>query len=136
MVSVLEHLVGVKKTGSDKYIARCPAHADKRPSLTIRELSDGRVLMHCFAGCDTEAVLSAIGLTFRDLMPERIGDFSRVRPAFTASDAMRALAQEAGFISVAAADVVAGKPWSETELQRLSEAVGRIRTAVEFCYGQ
>jgi hypothetical protein len=33
------------------YIARCPAHPDKSPSLSLREGNDGRMLLHCFAGC-------------------------------------------------------------------------------------
>ena len=47
----------------------CPTHADKHPSLSVKEAEDGRVLMHCFAGCETQAVLGAIGLKFRDLFP-------------------------------------------------------------------
>jgi hypothetical protein len=42
---------------------------DSRASLSIAEGGDGRVLMHCFAGCDTEAILAAIGLEMFDLFP-------------------------------------------------------------------
>jgi len=52
------------------YLARCPAHNDKNPSLKLTELSDGRILVHCFAGCATHDVLSAIGLTINDLFPD------------------------------------------------------------------
>lgn len=135
MVSILDRLEGVRSTGKGNFIARCPAHADKRPSLTIRELSDGRVLLHCFAGCDTEAVLTAVGMTFRDVMPERLGDFPRVRPAFTAVDALRALSREAGIVAVAAADLQEGKPLSAEDHERVCVAAGRIGAALEFCYG-
>lgn len=53
------------------FMAECPAHADRVPSLSITEGQDGRVLVHCFAGCDTAAVLAAIGLSFSDLFVER-----------------------------------------------------------------
>ncbi|HLW82620.1 MAG TPA: hypothetical protein VKS20_11345 [Candidatus Acidoferrales bacterium] len=43
-------------------MTRCPAHADRSPSLSIREGSDGRVLLHCFAGCSLEAVCEATGI--------------------------------------------------------------------------
>jgi putative DNA primase/helicase len=33
------------------WVARCPAHVDRTPSLSIREADDGRLLLHCFAGC-------------------------------------------------------------------------------------
>jgi hypothetical protein len=47
-------------------MARCPAHDDRDPSLSVA-LKGGRVLVHCFAGCAPEAVLEAVGLTWRDL---------------------------------------------------------------------
>jgi len=135
MVSILDRLEGVKKTGSDKYVARCPAHADRTPSLTIRELSDGRVLLHCFGGCDTEAVLSAVGLTFRDVMPERLGDFPRVRPAFTASDALGALARESGLIAIMAGRLADGESVTAEDRSRACVAAGRIADALEFVHG-
>ncbi len=53
------------------FMAECPAHVDRVPSLSITEGQDGRVLVHCFAGCDTSAVLAAIALSFRDLFVRR-----------------------------------------------------------------
>jgi len=53
------------------YLARCPAHGDRRPSLTIGEGADGRVLLNCFAGCRPENVVAALGLSMKDLFPER-----------------------------------------------------------------
>lgn len=47
----------------------CPAHEDHTPSLSVSEGNDGRVLLHCFAGCASEAVVAAMGLTMADLMP-------------------------------------------------------------------
>jgi len=135
VVSILERLDGVRKTGGDKYVALCPAHADKSPSLSIREMSDGRVLIHCFAGCETGDVLAAVGLTFRDVMPESCGDFPRVRPAFTASDALRALAREAGVVAIVAADVSEGKALSPEDANRVCTAAGRIAAALEFVHG-
>ncbi|MDQ7041119.1 MAG: hypothetical protein Q9M35_09275 [Rhodothermus sp.] len=50
-----------------KWTARCPAHDDRNPSLSIAETTDGRILLHCFAGCLPEQVLQAVGLSWRDL---------------------------------------------------------------------
>src|SRR6516164_2548450 len=70
--ALLAKLSGAKKTGNG-WSARCPAHDDRRASLSISAGDDGRALVRCHAGCTAEAVVSAVGLTLRDLMPERGG---------------------------------------------------------------
>lgn len=50
--------------------ARCPAHDDRNPSLSVDVASDGRVLLKCHANCDTESVVAAVGLTMADLFDE------------------------------------------------------------------
>lgn len=60
---------GAKKTGN-KYMAFCPVHetdGKHNPSLAISEGSDGKVLMKCFAGCETIHILASVGLSFSDL---------------------------------------------------------------------
>lgn len=49
--------------------ARCPAHDDHRASLSVGRGDDGRVLLHCHAGCALDAILTAAGLTTADLFP-------------------------------------------------------------------
>lgn len=56
----------IKRQG-EGYLACCPAHDDKTPSLSIKESIDGKILIHCFAGCDTTSILSAMGLAEQDL---------------------------------------------------------------------
>jgi hypothetical protein len=51
--------LGGKKSGAG-YVARCPAHNDKNPSLTLSDTKDGRVLFKCQAGCSQEAVMDAL----------------------------------------------------------------------------
>jgi hypothetical protein len=65
---VLDLLEGVKaQPGS--WSARCPAHEDRHNSLSVREAEDGKVLVHCFAGCSPENVVASVGLEMRDLFP-------------------------------------------------------------------
>ena len=52
----------------------CPAHADAKPSLAVSEGNDGRVLLHCFAGCSPRAICDALGLDVKDLFPPREHD--------------------------------------------------------------
>jgi hypothetical protein len=68
---ILERLDGVRPNGKARWIAQCPAHQDKTSSLSIREVEDGRVLLHCFGGCTTDAVLAAAGLELKDLFTPR-----------------------------------------------------------------
>jgi hypothetical protein len=50
--------------GGLKAICRCPAHDDRDPSLSVTDIGD-KILVHCHAGCDQNAVigeLEAMGL--------------------------------------------------------------------------
>lgn len=67
--TVLNRLSHVCSHGNG-YKALCPAHTDQQASLSIGTGEDGRVLLHCFAGCTTEQIVSALGLTLRDLFPQ------------------------------------------------------------------
>src|SRR4029453_12842163 len=49
-----------KPAGRGKWIARCPAHDDRTPSLSLRETDDARWLWRCHAGCSQEAVRDAL----------------------------------------------------------------------------
>lgn len=64
-----DQLRNVRKSGTG-FIACCPAHNDRRQSLSVSTGDDGRILVHCHAGCSTEQVTEALGLTLSDLMPE------------------------------------------------------------------
>ena len=68
--NLLSKLDKVKSTGNGKYLACCPAHPDKSPSLAIKKTDDEKLLLHCFSGCSVIDILAAIGLELSDLMPE------------------------------------------------------------------
>ena len=42
------------------WVACCPSHDDRNPSLSLRDGTDGRALAHCHAGCSQAAVISAL----------------------------------------------------------------------------
>jgi|GEM_PF-440626 len=63
---------GLKVTKSaGQWMAQCPSHEDRKPSLAIGEGDDLRALLNCHAGCANESVTAALGLTMADLYPER-----------------------------------------------------------------
>ena len=66
---ILERLDGARQNGSG-WIARCPAHKDRTPSLSIRRAEDGRTLLHCHAGCEAVAITASLGLELHDLFED------------------------------------------------------------------
>ena len=67
---LLQRLDSVKKTGRG-YTARCPAHSDKTPSLSVREGERG-LLVRCWAGCTLKEVTGALGIRIADLFADTI----------------------------------------------------------------
>jgi hypothetical protein len=65
---LLARLPDAKKTAK-VWSGRCPAHGDRRASLSISEGEDCRALVKCHAGCTVDAICAAVGLTVLDLMP-------------------------------------------------------------------
>src|SRR5690606_55529 len=68
-------LKGVRRSGRG-IAAKCTAHDDGRTSLSVCE-SNGRILLKCFAGCRTETIVKALGITWRDLFDTSIKEPSR-----------------------------------------------------------
>lgn len=58
---VLSQLKGVRRSG-DGYVALCPAHDDTRQSLSVKEIEEDEVLVHCFAGCEFGEVADCLDL--------------------------------------------------------------------------
>jgi len=70
--TVLERLEAVKPTGDGRWMARCPAHDDRKPSLSVARGENGRVLLKCFAGCEVGDICAAMGMEARDLCPRDV----------------------------------------------------------------
>ena len=128
--ALLSRLENVKRTGAGRWIARCPAHEDRRASLSIRELEDGQVLVHDFAGCSVEEVLSAASVKISALFPEReINHRKRERRPFNAADVLRCVGFEALVVAVSANDIANGKTLAPADLERLKVAAARLQAA-------
>lgn len=126
--ALLSVLKDVRQRGADQYMAKCPAHPDKTASLSIKCCADGRVLLHCFAGCQPDDVLGAVGLEFSHIMPERIGhDLPRVRHSISAADAMRILRLETTLVGIVASDMLAHREITEETWARFAKAASRIQ---------
>jgi hypothetical protein len=126
---VLGQLDGVVRAGK-AFKALCPAHGDKTPSLSVKEGDDGRVLMHCFAGCSTDAVIAALGLNMSDLFVANTNQ--RLVPrvlGVNARELNAASEHEMCILYFVKADQQAGKKISDLDSQRAMLAVNRISKA-------
>jgi len=119
------------------WTACCPAHADKNPSLAIRETDDGRILLKCFAGCSAYEVVSAVGMDLTDLFPKDQSFMPSeknkpVKRPFYATDLMKIIHFEALITSIAAFDMAEGRQISPKDKKRLKTAFTRINEAVSY----
>ncbi len=130
--TLLAALQKVRQTGHGRWIAACPSHEDKSPSLTIRETDEGRVLVHCFAGCAVHEIVHAVGLELSDLFPPRQHQGKPERNPFPASDALRCLSFDGMVIAASGRQMLNGT-WTEAEQERLILAVSRINAAMTAC---
>ncbi len=135
--TLLSRLDGVRATGAGRYLAKCPAHRDRSPSLSIREVGDGRTLLHCFSGCAPADVLAAVGLNMADLFPDRPLDhhIPRERAPFNAMDILRAVTFEVTVVCLVAADLLNGKTTTREGYDRLRLAADRLDEALELAGG-
>ena len=134
---LLSRLDSVRHVGPGRWVARCPAHSDRQPSLAVRELEDGRVLVHDFGGCRIEEVLSAVGLNFDVLFPELAIGYraKRERRPFNPHDILACIEFEALLVAVAAARLARGETLSDVDRRRLMLAALRLSRAAEAARG-
>ena len=123
----LECFDGVRRNGRN-WEARCPAHDDKGPSLSIKETSDGTVLIHCFALCSPADICIAVGLELADLFPEKLESRKGKRPRWNPRDLLLVIKHEA-LVVVCAAEQF--DTLSSEDLSRVQLAGERILTAFE-----
>ena len=129
---LLPHLEGVRPTASAQYAAKCPAHDDKSPSLSIRDLGD-RVLIHCFAGCEPDEIMDAVGLSLADLFVRcETHGLMPIRERWNARALLRELSDESVLVLIAATDMLQNRPLPPEDYHRLRTAVDRIARIVEI----
>ena len=126
--ALLACLDAVHQTSNRQWTARCPAHDDRRPSLSIRELDDQRVLVHCHAGCGVQEVLEAVGLDFGALYPPRTDQplLRPVRKPWRASEVVAALRGELNVVFVILAAVAAKTLVNDADAERAGIALERV----------
>ena len=77
---LLSRLVKVRKGQTGQWTACCPAHNDRTPSLKISQRADGKISLHCFAGCHINDICEAIGIRVNDLYPNTSSELNEALP--------------------------------------------------------
>lgn len=135
---ILHRLERVRRTGPGKWIAACPAHDDRRPSLSIREADDGRVLLKCWTGCGAAEIVNALGLSLADLFPGdryTVTNTGPMRRPFSHRDALARIAHEATVARLIIEAVNSGEDMDADALDRLALAETRIADALQAAGG-
>jgi hypothetical protein len=134
---VLDQLDGVRATGAGRWIARCPAHQDRTPSLSVRETDEGRVLLHDFGGCHTGDVVVAMGLSLADLFDQPLGH--RHAPSKTmlpAREVLTLVSHEVDVVLILLTEALERGGANDAVLHRLAKAASRIGTAMGHIHGR
>ena len=102
---ILGLLSGVRPRGAGNWTARCPAHGDKNPSLSVRE-GDKGLLLRCWAGCRLEDITGALGLAVKDLFFDQHADPATIREARRRRAAARRRREAVAHVDGLTADVL------------------------------
>jgi len=130
---ILSHFDKVRATSKNgSYNCLCPAHDDRSASLSIKICDDGRVLIHCFAGCDIQNILSSVGLTLDDIIPQRIELLKPSGKAFNPFAILKNMKDEALFVYMCAREIEQGNPLQQTDKEKLLDTVQNLKEAYEY----
>jgi len=130
----LNKLHKVKKRGHGQWMALCPVHGEKTPSLSIKD-DNGTILIHCF-GCGAGGVdvCGAVGVEPSELFPPSDHvDYERkpYRSYFPADQVLEALSTETLIVHMISKDMLTNSIDQETR-ERLILAVERIHAASNY----
>lgn len=135
--ALIQRLRRVKQTSATSWMACCPAHEDKSPSLTIRDCDDGRVLFHCHANCSPRDVLLAVGLDFDSVFPPKpLADrVAPLRRPFPAADVLEAVFADALVVQQVANEVQRTGQVTPHQRALLQQAISRVTVARDAING-
>jgi hypothetical protein len=125
-VELTDRLEKIKPTGPGRWLACSPSHSGRTAPLSVRELDDGKSLLHRFAGYSTGEILDAIDLTINDLYPQRLANERPESKPSPSADVLRAISFEAHLVATAAADIAKEVLLDITKKNRVLLASQRI----------
>lgn len=135
--SLLNRLNKVRKTGTNQYVALCPAHLDKSPSLAVRQTNDGRILIKCFGGCSAYEVVGAIGLSLSNLFPKNdsFKYTKQARSGFSAWQLMHTLKSDLVRLLIISNDLHKIKGLPDDDKNFIHEVIVRLNDGIHYLEG-
>jgi hypothetical protein len=144
--SFLSRLEKVRQTAPGRWIACCPAHRDKSPSLGIKLEADGKITFNCLASCGGNEVLAAIGFNPADLYPKKVSlkpkngneasmmkahgfevDLGGAKQRFSKSDLFDILTFESCLLATIVDEMLGGKRLPPKDIDRARESIVKIK---------
>lgn len=129
--NLLSKLEGVKKTGENRWMAKCPAHNDRTASLSLSTTKEGHILCKCHASCEINDVLSAVGLKPCDLFIKRLPNNKGQKPYLQKNEALIIIYREVMIVAMCGSKLLDGK-LSQSDRDRLFQAVNQIYKALDM----
>lgn len=126
----LSYLDRPRKTFTDSYRARCPSCGGKNQTkLSVKDAGDGRILIHCFAGCSVDEVVGALGLKLEDLMPPKKEHGRPIRGALR-RDAIQQLRGDLNVVWVYLHDISRGRRITDDDRRKAGEYARRVANLI------
>ncbi len=131
--TLLSRLDKVKSTGNGRWTCACPSHDDRSPSMHIKLDDSGKILINCKAGCGAQDIVSAIGMSLGDLMPDS-PTHHRQQPRkqiIYATEALELIRYEAQIIIACGYSMRKGT-LNQKDLERAEQAMQTINKCLEL----
>jgi hypothetical protein len=127
ITNILSKLKKVVTKPNDTWMACCPAHQDKSPSLSISQSNDGKILLYCFAGCSIEEITDALGIDLSQLFPDSHFNRSEYYHQLKQSQYKEILSNEKMIVAIAEAEVKRNQELGSKDRARHLLALSRIK---------
>lgn len=136
---VLQRLDKPREVAPGRWRARCPAHDGKSGStLSLTRADDGRVLLHCFSGCEVAQVVASMGLQLHELFTPSPAEHRATAPRspFVPAQVFDVARHEVAVASVIASDMNQRRDINATDYARLRTAAERLEDIARGAYGR
>lgn len=128
---LIPRLEYVKNIKPDRWQARCPAHEDRSPSLSVTETTDGTILIKCWAGCSAFEIVEAVGLELKDLFPQNNIHRQPQRQRYSAYEVVKTVVFETTIVELGFRALQCGELLSDQDSKRVDLAIQTIKNCRE-----